>query len=413
MSGIPVCLTFRKVFIASVFGLGMFLIPNGVQSAVDNSATLQWEANKEADLGGYTVYHGTSQGIYSDSQNAGKTVSFRYASLESNKTHYFTVTAYDTSGNESLPAPEVHTTIIAPDSVLSVSVTGDGTVRSSPAGLSCSSGTCSGTFTQGSNVTLTATPGIGMIFDGWNGSCQGTGGCVVPISASPASVSVAFAVSSEKSTEEQLWAVKTEYRKQRASLAQIKQQLESAEAEYLKQLWSINTEYRKQRASLTQTKQQQELAEAEYLKQLWSINTEYKRQRASLAQTKQQLESAEAEYGKQLELAKTEYRKQRALLAKAREQRELSEAEYLKQLWAVKTEYRKQRASLAQTKQQQELAKVEYGNQLEVVKAEYRKQRASLAKTKQQLELAKVEYENQLEVVKAKYRNQLATLAKA
>ena len=31
--------TFRKVFVASAFGIGAFLIPNGVQSATSNSAT--------------------------------------------------------------------------------------------------------------------------------------------------------------------------------------------------------------------------------------------------------------------------------------------------------------------------------------------------------------------------------------
>ncbi len=123
MSGIPVFLTFRKIFFASVFGVGLFLIPNGVQSAVSNSATLQWAPNQEPDLGGYTVYHGTNPGIYSDSQDAGTTATYRYANLASNQTHYFSVTAYDKAGNESLPSPEVHKTIIAPDSVLSVSVT--------------------------------------------------------------------------------------------------------------------------------------------------------------------------------------------------------------------------------------------------------------------------------------------------
>ncbi len=276
MSGIPVCLTFRKVFIASLVGVGVFLIPNGVLSAVNNFATLQWTANQESDLGGYTVYHGTSPGIYSESQDTGKTVTIQYASLESNQTHDFTVTAYDESGNESLPSSEVHKTIIAPDSVLSVSVTGDGTVRSSPVGLSCSSGTCSGRFTQGSTVTLTATPGIGKTFGGWNGSCTGTGVCVVPVSTSPASVSVTFAVSLEE-----------------------EQRLAAAAAEKLK-------EEERLAAEAVSSKEQLELAKVEYLKQ-----------RESLAKTKTQLEFAKAEYRKRRELAEVEYRKQGELLAKA------------------------------------------------------------------------------------------------
>ena len=135
------CPTFKKILIASVLGVGVFLIPNGVQSQTSNSATLQWAANQESDLAGYRVYHGTKPGIYGDSQDAGNTPTYRYASLQSNNTHYFTVTAYDTSGNESLPAPEVYKTIIGTDRLLSVSVKGKGTVTSSPAGLSCSSAT--------------------------------------------------------------------------------------------------------------------------------------------------------------------------------------------------------------------------------------------------------------------------------
>ncbi len=194
MSCNPVRPTFRKVLIAAVFGVGLFLVPTGAQSAVSNSATLSWTPNQEPDLGGYRVYHGTTPGIYAESLNAGNTSTYRYASLASNKTHYFTVTAYDTSGNESLPSPEVYKTIVSTDSLLSVSVNGEGTVTSSPAGLSCSSGTCSGSFTQGSTVTLTATPGSGSTFGGWNGSCTGTSNCAITI-ASLATVSAAFSSS--------------------------------------------------------------------------------------------------------------------------------------------------------------------------------------------------------------------------
>jgi hypothetical protein len=53
---------------------------------------------------------------------------------------------------------------------------GPGIVSSSPAGLTCSSGTCSGRFRQGMNVTLTATPSGGSSFIQWGGqvSCPAT-----------------------------------------------------------------------------------------------------------------------------------------------------------------------------------------------------------------------------------------------
>ena len=94
----------RKVFVASVFGLCAFLVPHGVQSATTNSATLQWGANQEPDLAGYRVYHGTTSNDFPNAQDVGKITNHQYTNLVSNKTHYFVVTAYDTSGNESPPS---------------------------------------------------------------------------------------------------------------------------------------------------------------------------------------------------------------------------------------------------------------------------------------------------------------------
>lgn len=192
----PLCSTFQKILIASVFGVGVCLIPNAVQSAPSNSATLQWAANQESDLAGYRVYHGTASGNYGASLNVGKTTSYQYGNLESNKTHYFSVTAYDTSGNESPPSSEVAKFITGTEtgSILSVSISGEGTVTSSPAGLSCSNGTCSGMFSSGSSVTLLATPGSGQSFSGWGGSCTGTSSCVLNLSSS-ATVSATFSSS--------------------------------------------------------------------------------------------------------------------------------------------------------------------------------------------------------------------------
>ncbi len=186
------CLYSKKVVLGSLLGICLIGSPTWGYAATSNTATLQWAANTESDLAGYKVYHGTSPGVYGVSLNVGKNTSYQYANLESNKTHYFSVTAYDTSGNESSPAPEVSKTITEPTkTVLSVSLTGNGNISSTPSGLTCSSGTCSGTFTEGTSVTLVALPTSGYNFSGWGGVCSGTGNCAVTLSSSK-SVSAIF-----------------------------------------------------------------------------------------------------------------------------------------------------------------------------------------------------------------------------
>ena len=65
-----------------------------------------------------------------------------------------------------------------PPQTLTVAVTGDGTVTSNPAGISCP-GDCTEDYSAGQNVTLTATPNAGSTFVGWSGDCTGTSPCVV------------------------------------------------------------------------------------------------------------------------------------------------------------------------------------------------------------------------------------------
>ena len=73
---------------------------------------------------------------------------------------------------------------------LTVSVTGSGTVASSPPGINCPS-TCGAGFAGGTPVTLTATPASGFSFSGWGGACSGSAGCTVTMN-SPQSVSATF-----------------------------------------------------------------------------------------------------------------------------------------------------------------------------------------------------------------------------
>jgi hypothetical protein len=77
---------------------------------------------------------------------------------------------------------------------VSVTVSGPGTVTSSPAGIDCPSA-CKGMFQRA--VTLTATPLAGATFKGWTGVCSGTATCVV---TGEGSASATFAGASHQRT---------------------------------------------------------------------------------------------------------------------------------------------------------------------------------------------------------------------
>jgi hypothetical protein len=58
-------------------------------------------------------------------------------------------------------------------------------VKSTPAGIDCSSaGPCQASYSDGTSVTLTATPGASSQFDGWSGEgCPASGSttCTLPM----------------------------------------------------------------------------------------------------------------------------------------------------------------------------------------------------------------------------------------
>jgi hypothetical protein len=66
---------------------------------------------------------------------------------------------------------------------LNVSVSGQGSVASQPAGINCGA-TCSALFAANTQVTLTATPASGQVFSAWTGDCAGSGAvCTLSLSA--------------------------------------------------------------------------------------------------------------------------------------------------------------------------------------------------------------------------------------
>jgi len=66
---------------------------------------------------------------------------------------------------------------------VNMSGNGTGTVTSSPEGIDCP-GSCIYSFPDNTPVTLTATPGLLSIFEGWSqGACSGTGTCQITMDA--------------------------------------------------------------------------------------------------------------------------------------------------------------------------------------------------------------------------------------
>ena len=89
-----------------------------------NTATLSWSANNESDLSGYRIYYGASPRIgdcppagYTEKVDVGKTASpekpsYKIENLENGNTYYFSVTSYDTAGNESCFSSEMSKEIL-------------------------------------------------------------------------------------------------------------------------------------------------------------------------------------------------------------------------------------------------------------------------------------------------------------
>jgi hypothetical protein len=71
------------------------------------SQVISWNANTEPDLAGYKVHYGISSGNYDTNADIGNETSYALSNLASGVTYYIAVTAYDSSGNESVYSDEL------------------------------------------------------------------------------------------------------------------------------------------------------------------------------------------------------------------------------------------------------------------------------------------------------------------
>ncbi len=85
---------------------------------------LAWDPNTEPDLAGYRVHYGTASGVYGAPINVGITTMYTLTGLSEGQQYYISVTAYDTSNNQSGYSNEV-------TGIPSVNFTLDGTYAAS------------------------------------------------------------------------------------------------------------------------------------------------------------------------------------------------------------------------------------------------------------------------------------------
>ena len=167
------------IVLSYLVSLLLLVSPVASQTQISDHPTLTWQ-DAGTDLSGFTIGRWVSG--RSESQIASvppTTFSYGDAGLTGGLTycyHIYAVNRYGASPPSSAvcgtvaSAPATHT--------LSVSDRGNGTVQSSPAGISCGS-QCSASFPAGSTVALTATPAKNHVFEGWAGACGGVGTCSV------------------------------------------------------------------------------------------------------------------------------------------------------------------------------------------------------------------------------------------
>ena len=72
-----------------------------------HGTTLAWNANTETNIAGYRLLYGTSSGNYTTTVDVGNTTTATPSNLTNGQAYYAVVTAYNTSGLQSLPSNEV------------------------------------------------------------------------------------------------------------------------------------------------------------------------------------------------------------------------------------------------------------------------------------------------------------------
>jgi hypothetical protein len=120
-SGYPILST-RRGELPFLLVLLSALLFAGFAAGAVSEVTLEWDPNPEPEVSGYRLHFGTEPGSYDQSRDAGNQTTASVSELVAGKTYYFVVTAYDASGNESLPSNEVSFAAPWPENLLAKTV---------------------------------------------------------------------------------------------------------------------------------------------------------------------------------------------------------------------------------------------------------------------------------------------------
>ena len=150
--------------------------------------TLSWADNSTSE-DGFNIERrpGSSTTFAQIATVASNVTSYTDGALLNATIYCYRVQAFNTAGRSGYSNEQCGTTAAATTSftlTVNKSGTGSGTVGSSPAGINCGA-TCSGSYTSGTSVVLTAVAASGSTFAGWSGGgCTGTAStCTVTMSA--------------------------------------------------------------------------------------------------------------------------------------------------------------------------------------------------------------------------------------
>ena len=110
-------MAYLRLFLAFA---SLSILPIAAEAA---DVALGWDSNVEEDIAGYYVGYGLAPGHYTEVVDVGNATSHRLFNLESNRTYFFAVQAYNSEGTASGFSSEVSTTTVGPALMLtSVSV---------------------------------------------------------------------------------------------------------------------------------------------------------------------------------------------------------------------------------------------------------------------------------------------------